>query len=147
RKYRCLELRFSSSLVKTKYLLNGLGSSLGLLFSTLAQFRSDCELKGVYVITLCNTIKNKRIKLNFLFSSNLLLLQAKPAESKKSKKEKAPAADADSDEDEVLEEIIEGDSDIESDEYDIPYDGEEEDLECDDDDDDNDDGSGSDDQA
>ncbi|XP_036347225.1 bacchus-like, partial [Rhagoletis pomonella] len=92
-------------------------------------------------------LRNKRIKLNFLFSSNLLLLQAKPAESKKSKKEKAPAADADSDEDEVLEEIIEGDSDIESDEYDIPYDGEEEDLECDDDDDDNNDGSGSDDQA
>ncbi|CAD6999654.1 bacchus [Ceratitis capitata] len=71
--------------------------------------------------------------------------EAKSAESKKAKKEKA--ADADSDEDEVLEEIIEGDSEIESDEYDIPYDGEEEDLECDDDDDDNDDGSGSDDQA
>ncbi|XP_014103142.1 bacchus [Bactrocera oleae] len=71
--------------------------------------------------------------------------EAKSAESKKAKKEKA--ADADSDDEEVLEEITEGDSEIESDEYDIPYDGEEEDLECDDDDDDNDDGSGSDDQA
>lgn len=71
---------------------------------------------------------------------------AKNSESKKAKKEKAP--DADSDDDDVIDdEGGEGDSDIESDEYDIPYDGEEDDIECEDDEDDNDDGSGSDDQA
>lgn len=72
--------------------------------------------------------------------------EAKTADSKKAKKEKASeaaAADGESDEDEILEEITEG-SDVESDEYDIPYD---EDIECEDDDDENDDGSGSDDQA
>jgi len=56
--------------------------------------------------------------------------QAKSAESKKAKKA-AAAADGDSDEEEALDEIIEGDSEIESDEYDIPYDGEEDDIECD----------------
>lgn len=56
-------------------------------------------------------------------------MQAKSAESKKAKKDKP--ADGDSDEEEVLDEIIEGDSDIESDEYDVPYDGEEDDIECD----------------
>ncbi|XP_023298243.2 bacchus [Lucilia cuprina] len=72
--------------------------------------------------------------------------EAKNSESKKAKKEKAP--DAESDDEEVIdEEGNEGDSDIESDEYDIPYDGEEDDIECEDDDDENDDGSGSDDQA
>jgi len=59
-----------------------------------------------------------------------LLFQAKSAESKKAKKA-AAAADGDSDEEEALDEIIEGDSEIESDEYDIPYDGEEDDIECD----------------
>lgn len=53
--------------------------------------------------------------------------QTKSAETKKAKK----AADGDSDEEEVLEELIEGDSEIESDEYDIPYDGEEDDIDCD----------------
>lgn len=62
----------------------------------------------------------------FLF---VCVLQAKSAESKKAKKDKP--ADGDSDEEEVLDEIIEGDSDIESDEYDVPYDGEEDDIECD----------------
>lgn len=59
----------------------------------------------------------------------MCVLQAKSAESKKAKKDKP--ADGDSDEEEVLDEIIEGDSDIESDEYDVPYDGEEDDIECD----------------
>lgn len=66
--------------------------------------------------------------LTILFSL-FPLFQAKSAESKKAKK--AAAADGDSDEEEALEEIIEGDSEIESDEYDIPYDGEEDDIECD----------------
>lgn len=71
---------------------------------------------------------------------------AKNSDSKKAKKDKA--AELDSDDEEVIdEEGGEGDSDIESDEYDIPYDGEEDDIECEDDDDENDDGSGSDDQA
>lgn len=71
---------------------------------------------------------------------------AKHSESKKAKKEKAPDADSD-DEDGLDEEGAEGDSDIDSDEYDIPYDGEEDDIECEDDEDDDNDGSGSDDQA
>lgn len=108
------------------------------------------------------------ISFTQLASLFYLCLQAKSAESKKAKKDKP--ADGDSDEEEVLDDLIEGDSEIESDEYDVPYDGEEDDIECDgksnarnsqkrqpetktnlsqttDDDDDNDDGSGSDDQA
>uniref|UniRef100_A0A1A9V6W3 Uncharacterized protein n=1 Tax=Glossina austeni TaxID=7395 RepID=A0A1A9V6W3_GLOAU len=74
--------------------------------------------------------------------------EAKHLESKKAKKE-TMAADVDSDGEEILDDNLnEGESDIESDEYDIPYEGEEDDIEeCEDDDDENDDGSGSDDQA
>lgn len=71
--------------------------------------------------------------------------EGKSSETKKARKDKP--ADGESDEEDALDEIIEGDSEIESDEYDIPYDGEEDDIECEDDDDENDDGSGSDDQA
>lgn len=60
---------------------------------------------------------------------SFLPFQAKSAESKKAKKDKP--ADGDSDEEEVLDDLIEGDSEIESDEYDVPYDGEEDDIECD----------------
>lgn len=64
--------------------------------------------------------------------------ETKNSETKKAKKDKA--AEGDSDEEEIIEE--EGnESDIESDEYDIPYDGEEDDIECEDDDDENDSGS------
>jgi len=55
-------------------------------------------------------------------------LQAKSAESKKAKKDKP--ADDDSDDEDVLDDLIEGDSEIESEEYDVPY-GEEDDIECD----------------
>lgn len=65
----------------------------------------------------------------YLFYIWFLPLQAKSAESKKAKKDKP--ADGDSDEEEVLDDLIEGDSEIESDEYDVPYDGEEDDIECD----------------
>lgn len=73
---------------------------------------------------LCFVIDNL-----YSFDIWFLPFQAKSAESKKAKKDKP--ADGDSDEEEVLDDLIEGDSEIESDEYDVPYDGEEDDIECD----------------
>ena len=69
-------------------------------------------------------IINNHANCNFY----LFCLQSKSADSKKAKKDKS--ADADSDDDEAIDDIPQGDSEIESDEYDIPYDGEEDDIEC-----------------